>query len=361
MSLVGRSVEELDTPSLLVDCPTFQANVRAMTTTLNKSRCGWRPHAKAHKSPAVAHLLLEAGAHGITCAKVSEAEVYAHAGIRDILIANQVVGRIKTRRLAHLAREADIAVAVDSWDNALEHEAAAKEAGSSPRLVIEVNSGMERAGVLPGQPMLELAKKIVTLEHVRFGGVMTWEGHVLGIADPAAREAAVRSSLRPVLEGIEEIRAAGVDVPVVSFGGTGTFLTTSGIEGVTEVQAGGGIFGDRFYRNLGVPVNPALSLLVTVTSRPNPTRIIVDAGRKSIDPSNTLPEWPSLGEIKSQVYSAEHGTLEMSTPSEVEPGTRLRAHVGYSDQAIHLHEALYVIENDQIVAVWPTLARGCIQ
>lgn len=361
-SLVGQSIDALDTPALLVERAPFHANIAWMAAALREQGVGWRPHSKAHKSPAVAHLQIKAGALGITCAKVSEAEVYASSGIRDILIANQVVGSIKTRRLAHLARQAEMAVAVDSLENAREHDTAAATAGTSTRLVVELNCGMNRAGVEPGQMALELAQEIVGLGHVRFGGVMAWEGHTLTVIGPEEREAAIRTSLAPVLETVEAIQAARIEVPIVSCGGTGTFLTTAGIAGVTEVQAGGGIFGDRFYRDLDVPVEPALSLLVTVTSRPSPDRIIVDAGRKSIDPSNLAPEVVGLEGVAGLAFSAEHGLVHLDGPNEaVRIGDRLRLNVGYSDQVVHLHEQLFVVDGDEIEAVWPTLARGRLQ
>ena len=361
-SLVGEHVDAIDTPALLIDRPTMLANISYMTSILNQHGVEWRPHSKAHKSPAVAHLQLEAGAIGITCAKTSEAEVYVANGIKDILIANQIVGPIKTRRVAHLAKYANIKVAVDSLENVLEHEAAAEEAGTHPALVIEFNSGMDRAGIEPGEAGIELARRIAELEHVRFGGVMTWEGHTLTIQDPAERENAVRESLAPVLETVEAIRAAGIEVPIVSCGGTGTFLTTAGVSGVTEIQAGGGIFGDRFYRDLDVPVEPALSMLVTVVSRPTPERVIIDAGRKSIDPSNVAPELIGVENVQSISLSAEHGTASLSEPNnDIEVGDRLRLNIGYSDQAVHLHENIFVVDADQITAIWPTYARGRLQ
>lgn len=361
-TLVGEHVDSLDTPALLIDRHILNENVKYMAGVIRGHDIGWRPHSKAHKSPAIAHLLLEAGALGITCAKTSEAEVYVANGIQDILIANQVVGPIKTRRLAQLAGFADIKVAVDSLENALEHDAAANVAGTRPSLVIELDSGMSRAGIAPGAASLELAKQIAQLKHVRFGGVMTWEGHTLTIADQLEREAAVKASLAPVLETVADIKAAGVDVPIVSCGGTGTFLTTAGLDGVTEVQAGGGIFGDKFYRDLDVPVKPALSMLVTVTSRPAANRIIFDAGRKSIDPSNLVPEIPGLAHVESLAFSAEHGIVQLSEPNErIRIGDRVRMNIGYSDQVVHLHEQLFLIDQDRIVTVWPTYARGRLQ
>jgi len=362
MSLVGLSVDELDTPALIVDLDVLDANIASMAKLLRESGVGWRPHAKAHKSPAVAHRLIAAGAHGITCAKLGEAEVYAASGIRDILVANQVVGPIKTRRLSHLARETEVIVAVDSVANAREIDAAAALAGSKPRVVIELDSGMGRAGVADVDGAVALAREIVDLPNVRFAGMMAWEGHAVAIADDAEREREIRASIGRLLAAVEAVRNDGLPVEIVSCGGTGTFLTASGIAGITEVQAGGGIFGDAFYRRLGVPVQPALSLQVIVTSRPAPDRIVFDAGRKALDPTNMPPEAVGLDNVAAVGLSAEHGTIRLHSGSD-EPrvGDLLRLNIGYSDQAVHLHERLVAVRNDRVVAIWPTLARGRLQ
>ena len=359
VSPVGQLVSALDTPFLIVDLDRFDQNIATMQSLMRETGVSWRPHAKAHKSPAVAHRLIAAGAIGITCAKLSEAEVYAAAGIRDILVANQVAGPIKARRLAQLAREIEIMVAVDSIDLARSINDAAAEAGSQPRVVIELNCGMNRAGAEPGEPAMALAREIVALGNLRFAGLMSWEGHVLGIADDEARTAGITESLALVTGTADAIRAAGIPVEIVSCGGTGTFLTTRGIDGVTELQAGGGIFGDTFYRKLGVPVHPALTIDVTVTSRPTPTRIITDAGRKTVDPSNVLPTVVGLEGITRFALSAEHGIIELDTArDEPRVGDRLTLQVGYSDQAVHLHEQIHAVRDGVVVAVWPTLARG---
>lgn len=361
-TFIGTPVDQLDTPSLLVDIDTLRANMSMMAAALKERGIGWRPHAKAHKSPAIATMQLEAGAFGITCAKVSEAEVFARNGVRDILIANQVVGPIKTRRLANLAQFADVMCAVDSIEGARQLDVAAAEAGTTPRVLIEIDSGMGRAGVQPGEPTVELARQVVDLSHLRFAGVMSWEGHACAVpeADPRART--IRDAIGKLLDTAEQVRAAGIPVGIVSCGGTGTFLNVRDIPGVTEVQAGGGIFGDAFYRALDVPVEPALSLMVTVTSRPAPDRIIVDAGRKSVDPSNVPPQVPALEGVTGVALSAEHGTIRLAAPSETpRVGDRLRLHIGYSDQAVHLHEQLVAVRDGCVVAVWPTDTRGKLQ
>jgi D-serine deaminase-like pyridoxal phosphate-dependent protein len=358
-SPVGTPVAALDTPALILDLDAFDANVATITSLLTARGVNWRPHAKAHKSPAIAHRLIAAGAIGITCAKLSEAEVYAATGIRDILIASQVVGETKARRLAELAHHCDVIVAVDSIEGAQFLQDAAASSGSQPRVVIEVNCGMNRAGVDPGEAAVELARQLVSLGNLRFAGIMAWEGHVLGIPEGKARAEAIQTAISQVVETAAAIEAAGIPVSIVSCGGTGTLTTTPGINGDTEIQAGGGVFGDAFYRNLEIPVQPALSIMVTVTSRPTPTRVLIDAGRKTVDPSNVPPVPLGVGEGAMIALSAEHGNIALEAPCDApRVGDHLSLLVGYSDQAVHLHEQMYAVRNGIVSAVWPTLARG---
>ncbi len=357
--VIGLPVESLDTPALVVDLDVLDSNIATIAGLLAERKVSWRPHAKAHKSPAIAHRLIAAGAIGITCAKLSEAEVYAASGIRDILIANQIVGPVKARRLAQLATEIDVMSAVDSIEGARFISDAAVEAGSQPRVVIEIDSGMNRAGVQPGEAAVELAKQLVQLPNIRFAGVMAWEGHVLTIGDSDERRAAVHSAIGSVLDTVEAIRAEGIPVETVSCGGTGTLTTAMDVEGVTELQAGGGIWGDAFYRALDIPVNPALSIKVTVTSRPTPQRIIIDSGRKTVDPSGQVPEPIGVPNLESTSWSAEHGYLRLSEPASTPVvGDQLYLNIGYSDQAVHLHENIIAARDGKVVAIWPTLARG---
>src|ERR687895_412969 len=143
-TLVGRPIAELDTPALLIDLAAMERNIAGIAAELRRCGVNWRPHAKAHKCPTIAHKQLAAGAIGVTCAKLGEAEVMAAAGVRDILIANQIVGPIKTRRLAALCAHTDVIVAVDSAENVRELDAAAGATGTRPRVVVEVNTGMDR-------------------------------------------------------------------------------------------------------------------------------------------------------------------------------------------------------------------------
>lgn len=362
-SIVGRPAAELDTPALLVDLDILESNIATMAGDIASRGAGWRPHSKANKSPVIAHRELRAGAIGITCAKLGEAEVLVANGVFDILISNQIVGPIKTRRLAAVNKQAgvDVKVCVDSIENVREIGAAAVELGSRVRVLIEIDSGMQRAGVAPERAP-DFARQIVTVDGVELAGVMTWEGHAMSVANPAERAAVVTSSVQKVVDAANEIRAAGIPVEIVSCGGTGTYLTTAAIEGVTEIQAGGGIWGDAMYLDLGANVKPALTLVAQVISRPTPERVIVDAGRKTVDPSNRAPIPVGLELTQPIALSAEHGTMHLATPGDSpKVGDKIEFRIGYSDQIVHLHEALFGVRNGIVEQIIPVLARGRLQ
>ena len=182
----GRPVNELDTPALLVDLAKLERNIATMQRIIvTEAGIDWRPHTKSIKIPALARKLLDAGARGVTCAKLGEAEVLAAAGIRDILIANQIVGTEKMTRLAALRRQADPIVAVDSEAHVMALAGAGRRAGSPIRVVVEVNIAMNRAGVEPGESVVALAGRVSDRGELRFTGVMGWEGgRLASIADP---------------------------------------------------------------------------------------------------------------------------------------------------------------------------------
>jgi D-serine deaminase-like pyridoxal phosphate-dependent protein len=197
---------------------------------------------------------------------------------------------------------------------------------------------------------------------LRFAGLMTWEGHCWSIDDPDERLAEINKAVGSLVETAEQIRADGIPVEIVSAGGTATYLTSSGISGVTEIQAGGGIFGDLEYLEQGANVKRALSLMTQVTSRPTRDRVIVDAGRKTIDPSNRMPEPRDMRLCGPIAFSAEHGIIRLAEPSD-EPrvAERVFFNVGYSDQCNHLHENFYGVRNGIVETIWPILGRGKLQ
>ena len=363
-SLVGQPREALDTPALMVDLDVLQRNIDRMTgTIIRDAKVGWRPHTKAMKTPALANLCLEAGAHGITCAKLGEAEVMADAGIRDILVANQIVGPTKIGRLVNVCRQADVMVCVDQYDNVQEIDHAAEARGVRPRILIEVDVGMGRCGVLPGEPAVSLARRIARLRHVRFAGLQTWEAHALFEPDMGKKKRMIEEALGRLTDTARAIRDSGIPVEIVSCGGTGTYWISAFVPGVTEIEAGGGIYCDISYRRqFGVEHEFALTILATVTSRPHPSRIICDAGFKTMGRVAVDPEVVQGIDAKEFVMSAEHGIIRLAGPSETpRVGDKIEIIPGYSDSTVFLHDILYGIRSGRVETVWPLVGRGKLQ
>jgi D-serine deaminase-like pyridoxal phosphate-dependent protein len=359
-ALIGAPKTAVDTPALLVDLDVMEANMARVLATCRKNGVAWRPHCKGHKSPDIARREVAAGAIGVTCAKLGEAEVMAAAGISDILIANQVVGATKVARLMQLLDKARVVVAVDSVANVEELARAATSAGKTAEVVIEVDVGMQRAGVAPGDPVLELAKEIAARPGVKLVGLFTWESQATRIADQAEKARVVQSALSKVASTAKACADAGHSMAIVSCGGTGTFPYCAEQQGISEIQAGGAIFSDVHYReHYHTDFAPALTILATVTSRPNPTRIILDAGRKAMSCDMAMPAPLGLPVIAEVKLSAEHGKIELAAPSDTPRiGDKIELICGYSDSTVFLHDQIVAVRKGRIEAIWPLLARG---
>jgi D-serine deaminase-like pyridoxal phosphate-dependent protein len=362
---VGGRVTDLDTPALVVDLDILESNISRMIGTFREHGIGWRPHTKAIKIPAIAHKLIAAGAHGVTVAKLSEAEVMAAAGIQDILITGPVVGKSKAALLANLSKQARPIAVVDSVEHVDMLDAAGKEYGVKIRTVIEIDLGMHRCGVQPGEPAVALAREIDKREGLKFEGIMAWEGHALRIKDLDEKRAMVQEAVNNLLSTASAIRAADIPVNIVSCGGTGTYplSAAAGVNGVTEIEAGGGIYGDLVYsRSFGIDHPQAMTVLATVISRPDPKRIVTDSGFKSLSTQNALPEPRDVTNVTGVRMSAEHGTMDLSEPnSDVKVGDKVYWRVGYTDATVILHETMYGVRNGIVEVEWPIVGRGKLQ
>ena len=352
--------QDLDTPFLWVDLERLEANIAELVSHFSRADVGWRPHMKGIKVPAIAKLAVEAGAIGVTCAKLSEAELMADSGVTDILIANQVVGPLKVPRLAALQHKARVMVAVDNLENAAELAAAARTAGVKIGVLVEVDVGMQRAGVPPGEPVLALAEALCELTDLQFEGLMGWEGHTVGITDPREKQDAVKAALGRLHQSVLLCRDAGVPVRIVSGGGSGDYTISARLGILTEIQAGGAIFCDATYLAFGATTRPSLFVRTMVSSRPTPERIIFDAGFKAL-PAHPRPPVPIGLPPAARSYrpSAEHGTLILEQPDRsIRIGDAFDFIVGYGDATVFLHDRLYGIRGDRVERVWQIEGRG---
>ena len=352
---VGCTKTELDTPSLCLCLARFESNIRSMVATCRAYDVQWRPHAKCHKSPVIARRLMDAGARGITCATVREAEIMAGAGIRDLLIANMIAGPVKIARLARLAGQADVIICVDHSRQAAAISSAMDSANVSVRVLVELEIGMNRVGVAPDDA-LTLARQVAELPGLHLAGVMAYEGHLLTIEEHDQKTTAIRGALGKAVEVRDQIEDSGIACPIVSCGGTGSYLIAVQQSGITELQAGGAIFMDAFYRNeCGIrDLQHALTVLTTVVSLPAPGRAIIDAGRKAMNLEIHRPQVLDLPGIEVDWLSAEHGALKLAADAPtLEIGQQIELIPGYADLTNVLHSNFYGFRDGRLEQVIP--------
>lgn len=354
---IGLPLSQLETPALCLNFDIFRKNVENTTALLRQHVLHWRPHMKGQKAVELAKEAIRAGAIGITCATLYEAEAFAREGVAGILIANQIAGARKLARLARLQRVTTVIAATDSSEHASAmNEAACAEAVVIP-VLLEVNVGMNRCGVQPGEPAVALAAQVKAMRGLQLAGVMGWEGHVLAF-DDVEKQQQVNLAIGALVRTAESIRKAGMECAIVSASGSGTFRQSAGIPGLTEVQAGGAVFSDLSYRKWGLDHEFALTVVTRVVSRPSSTRIIVDGGFKTMSTQHGMPQPVGVGPVKSLVLSAEHGNLELEGPDDaLRPGDLVMFVPGYTDSTVCLHDEMCVIRNGVLEAVWTIPGR----
>jgi D-serine deaminase-like pyridoxal phosphate-dependent protein len=357
--IIGENIYKVDTPFMWVDLDIMERNIALMAARMKDAGVNWRPHTKGIKIPAIAHKLIHAGAIGVTCAKLAEAEVMAASGVQDILIANEIIGAQKIRRLVALRNHADVSVAVDDLDNTREISTMAAAAGCKIRVLVELNIGMGRAGIEPGETTLRFVKQIIDLPGLAFSGLMGWEGHVVSITDPGEKQQAGEKAIRELLNTAEMLKNENFPVPIVSCGGSGSYKISAHMPGVTEIQAGGAIFGDETYKRWGADTEQSLFVMTAISSHTVPRRAIVDAGRKSMNCEVNMPRAENIEGVELTHLSAEHGVLQVSNPNlDLKVGDRVNFVVGYGDWTLFLHDRLYGVREDRVEVIWDILGRG---
>ncbi len=360
----GLSKQALDTPAYCLDLNQFEVNVKYMADAIRAAGKAWRPHAKGHKAPAIAWKQLHAGAIGVTCAKVSEAEVMINAGIPDVLIANVIAGEPKCDRLATLCKSGRPIICCDHYAQVEPIAAACRRWGVRCRVLVDINIGLNRTGISPGRDALELAQAIDKIKDLELVGIMGYEGHLMKMQDQDEKRQKVRESLGILKTVRDQFRESGLNCEIVSAGGSGSLAFCKEAEGITELQSGGGIFGDPFYVDACYQpgIQPALTILATVTSRGALDRAILDSGRKTVNPDIHPPRVKGLPDAEVVALSAEHCTLKLGPESQrLKIGDKIELFVGYADFTSILHEEFLCFRGDKLESVWPILGRGKLQ
>lgn len=358
-ALIGKSIDELTTPALIVDADALDHNLRLLADYFADRHCKLRPHFKSHKCVTLARRQIAAGSCvGITAAKLSEAEVLVAGGVDDVLIANQVVGAKKARRVAALVKQAPtVRVVVDSALNVAEMASAASAAGVETGVLVEVDIGMNRCGVAPGAATVNLARLVHTTPGVRLDGLQGFEGHIILREDADERRRSCIESMAILVAMREALLEAGLPCPLVSGGGTGTYDVTGDLAGIDEMQAGSYALMDACYRKVRPEFEYALSVLSTVVSARGDT-IVGDVGLKGVGSDFGFPL--IVGHPQAEVlYVAEEHLPVRNVPASV--GDRIRIIPTHGCTTCNLHRRMWIVRDDLIEDVWPIEGSGCLE
>ncbi|HEU0260083.1 MAG TPA: DSD1 family PLP-dependent enzyme [Burkholderiales bacterium] len=354
---IGQRLDQIDTPALVLDLDVFEKNQTTLFG-LVRNRARVRPHAKTHKCPDVGRRQVALGAVGLCCQKVSEAEAMVDGGIADVLVTNEIVGARKLERLAALSKRAKVGVCVDHAEN-LKSIAAT---GAKLDVYIEVDVGMRRCGVPPGEPVVQLARQIQGLKNLRFAGLQAYQGRAQHFRSMEERHAAIEKAAQHVQHTKRLLKEANIACPIVTGAGSGTFMLEVEAGAWDEIQPGSYAFMDADYaKNEWAAPLPrfghALFVLTTVMSRPSERVAIVDAGLKASSVDSGMPAvWKK--DLQYTKASDEHGWVE---GRDVPPlGDKLLLVPGHCDPTINLYDWYVCIRKGFVEDLWPITARGAI-
>ena len=358
----GMSVDEVDTPALLIDLDAFESNLDRLQEALDGTGVRLRAHAKTHKSPVVAHQQIRRGAVGQCVQKVAEAEALAWGGVFDILVSNQVVGPAKLARLAALARIARVAVCADHPAHVEAIERAAADAGVRLSVLVEIDVGMGRCGVPAGPEAVTLAQQIAASPHLSFGGLQAYQGTAQHMRTLEERRRAISEAADRTRRTVEQLRQQGLDCGIVGGAGTGTFAleVESGV--YNEVQCGSYCFMDADYaRNGDGPAfAQSLFVLTTVMSAAQPGLAVVDAGHKAVSVDSGLPlvwQRPGLTYVGA---ADEHGKIRCEADPPPALGEKLWLVPGHCDPTVDRYDWYVGVRNGRVECLWPIPARGAM-
>jgi len=365
---IGMPLDAVDTPALIIDLAAFERNLLRLPQRISGSKVRLRPHAKTHKCPVIALQQMARGAVGVCVQKVGEAEAMVYGGVQDVLVTNEIVGQQKLRRLMALAHIARVGVCADDLGQIDALDAAAGEAGVTMPVYVEVNMGGNRCGVEPGEPALDLARRVADQPHLSFAGLQAYHGSAQHLRGWEERRAAIAQAAQKAGQTRDLLEKNGIPCPVVTGAGTGTFEfeTASGV--YTELQCGSYIFMDADYgRNLdpdGAPTKafePSLFVWATVMSRPAQERAIVDAGLKALAFDSGPPlVWDEPAATYERA-SDEHGRLAVAAATNrLQIGDKIRLVPGHCDPTVNLYDWYVGIRDNRVEAIWPITARGAV-
>lgn len=368
--VVGTPVAELDTPALLVDAAALESNVAAMAKLVGGRPVRLRPHAKTHKSIAIAQMQIATGAVGVCCAKLAEAEAIAANGtVSDIYVTTPIVGPAKLARLEKLLRVAKVTVVVDNIVTLEPLAAVAARTGRTIDVIVEVDVGQQRCGVPSGPAAARIADAIAQYERLTFKGLHGYQGKLQMVASYEERRNAVKSALGLLTASAEHCRQAGHKVDILTGGGSGSLAIDLELGGLNELQPGSYVFMDANYSRVvwdpagtPPPFTPALFILGSVVSKPAADRVVIDIGWKTAS-SDAGPPVPERSDLVFDFAGDEHGHLRRRDGKDLDlaVGDKVKLIPSHCDTTVNLFSDYTVVRNGVFEKLMPVDGRGASQ
>lgn len=356
-SWTGRKVEKLPTPVIVAEVDKLEENLSRMDGWFEGSSCKLRPHFKSHKCVELARRQdTMPNTSGITCAKTSEAEKLVEGGLKDIIIANQVIGKDKVTRIAGLNKKVMVRVAVDSTFGIKQLAAASREEQIETGVLIEVDIGMDRGGVKPGRETLDLAKYIKGITGVRLDGLQAYEGHITMLENGEERKRLVKRDMEPLISTRKMLEAAGFPL-FISSGGTGTYDLTGKIREIDELQCGSYALMDSVYKKIKPEFNIARYILATITTVRNGIAV-ADVGLKGVGNEYGLPDLPDFPEAEILYLAEEHMVIKNMSPNI---GDKIKIFPPHGCTTNNLYSQMWISRNGIIEDLWEIEGRGCLE
>lgn len=359
---------DLVTPALLLDLDLLESNIAKMAAHAKAAKINLRPHGKTHKCPQIAERQVKAGAIGLCTATIREAEAMSAAGIRNLLITCELVGKPKIERLIKLTRRAPETMSVvDSSVHAQQLSDAAAAAKINLNVMLDVDPAGRRTGVPAGESAIKLAEQIIKLPHLKLHGIHGYSGASAHVNTFEARRAHSKERMAPVLETFQRLKKLGLPMEIMSGGSTGTYNIDCDFGQMTELQSGSYVFMDVEYRSVGgrggdvyEDFAPSLTVMATVISKSYAGRATTDAGVKAFatDRVKHLPEIKGATGVALSFAGDEHSILSFENPSrEFQIGDRVEFIVPHCDPNVNLYDRMYCVRGENVMDVWRTVGR----
>jgi len=350
--------EKIPTPALVINYDIMQQNIETMAKFARENSVNLRPHVKTHKCPIIGKKQLEAGANGICVARVGEAEVFAQEGFDDILIANEVIELNQIERLVGLNKKSLVRVCVDSEKNILDLNKIASKNDVKLEILLEIDVGLGRNGVIPGDPALNLANFIKEQSNLRLVGLQGYEGHLTSVIDPELRKKQTEECIKKLVDTRDLLNNNGFDINYLTASNTVTYKFSAKCEGLTELQPGTYIFNDEHYYRVSPEFDIAVTVLGTITNNPGKRLYTIDTGLKAATNDNGNPIFKNYPKCKIRVMTEEHSIFRTGPNDDFEIGQKVEIFPSHICTTTNLYDFFTVVKDGEIIGKWEISARG---